>query len=379
MTKLFELNDHLVKTFDAYDLSTYLRSSEYECQKMEFLNSLNELKDCLYSEKSILTVEKATDLIVDWERIFRLLLIDEEESVVREVFQIKHMLLAHIDQYSPHAEKIFDFLTTSLDELYETPLPGMHDDICRKLIESVLPLAICPTAAALMYKYRVYMIMSEIMIRDDQEEKALFFLLEAYSCLIDSVFQTTPSKDAARLRLMKDIHRALERNNKDRLANWVRKKIDIVKKRNPSERKSPVSDLVQESSVAKSQSGWPCAAFAMEDSQEAYMHLRDYECVKHYGEGENGRNYVFDEGYRVLCRCRKCGGYFLLQRSELHGGEGGDAYYGDYFPVSSPESAESLIEKFDGWQIERHFPGRYLVETDGLISWYDLHIQENEE
>ena len=379
MKSLHELSDHCIKTFDAYNLSTYLDSRETECLKNEFLNSLRQFKDYLYLEKSILTIENAMDLMRDWERIFKLHLVDREDSVIREVFQLKHMLLAHIDQYSPAAEKIFDFLMANLDELYETPLPGMHDDLCRKLIESVLPLAICPTPVTLMYKCRVYMIMAEIMIRDDQEEEALFFLLEAYSCLVDSVFQTTPFKDDIRLRLMKDIHRALERNNKDRLANWVQKKINIVKKRNPSERKSPVGDLVQESFVDKSHSGWPCAAFAMEDSQEAYMHLRDYECVKHYGEGENGRNYVFDEGYRVLCRCRKCGGYFLLQRSELHGGEEGDAYYGDYFPVSSPESAESLIEKFDGWQIERHFPGRYLVETDGCISWYDLHIRESEE
>jgi len=233
MKSLHELSDHCLKTFDVYNLSTFLDSSEIDCLKNEFLNSLRQFKDYLYSEKSILTIENAMDLMRDWERIFKLHLIDRDDSIIREVFQLKHMLLAHIDQYSPDVEKIFDFLMTNLDELYETPLPGMHDDICRKLIDSVLPLAICPTPVALMYKCRVYMFMSEIMIRDDQAEEALFFLLEAYSCLVDSVFQTTPAKDDTRLRLMKDIQRALERNNKDRLANWVQKKINIVKKRNP--------------------------------------------------------------------------------------------------------------------------------------------------
>ena len=107
MKSLHELSDHCIKTFDAYNLSTYLDSRETECLKNEFLNSLRQFKDYLYLEKSILTIENAMDLMGDWERIFKLHLIDREDSVIREVFQLKHMLLAHIDQYSPAAEKIF--------------------------------------------------------------------------------------------------------------------------------------------------------------------------------------------------------------------------------------------------------------------------------
>lgn len=95
----------------------------------------------------------------------------------------------------------------------------------------------------------------------------------------------------------------------------------------------------------------PCIAFSMKNAEEAMKHI-DKEAVRRYGWECNGHLlHAWDDEERVLFRCRNCGGYILVQLSELHGMEY-DEYYADYFPVSGPEEAEEPNQKYDGFEIE---------------------------
>ncbi len=112
----------------------------------------------------------------------------------------------------------------------------------------------------------------------------------------------------------------------------------------------------------------PCIGFSMDDAEEAYKHMDDRERVKDYGD-MSGKNilHTWDDGSRVLMRCKRCGGYILLQLSEFHGMED-DSYYADYFPVSGPCEARWINEKFDGERIEKEFPCRWMI-VDGKPHW----------
>ncbi len=113
-----------------------------------------------------------------------------------------------------------------------------------------------------------------------------------------------------------------------------------------------------------------CRAFLMDDPAEAHSHiLQKLETVREYGDSACGHLlHVWDDGCRLLCRCRECGGYILLQKSEYHGMEDDD-YYTDFFPVSGPDEADELNQRFDGFEIERVFPHRYLLRTNWHVSW----------
>ena len=117
--------------------------------------------------------------------------------------------------------------------------------------------------------------------------------------------------------------------------------------------------------------GWPCIGFAMEKPDKAYSHM-DTEVVEEYGDScGNNWLHTWSEGGRRLLRCKKCGGYILYQLSELHGMEYDD-YYADYFPVSGPEEARELNEKYDGYSIETEFPRRWLICDPGRTPrWND--------
>lgn len=109
----------------------------------------------------------------------------------------------------------------------------------------------------------------------------------------------------------------------------------------------------------------------MEDPQAAFQHIRSStELVKDYGDYAYGHClYTWDDGHRVLKRCRECGALILVQLSEFHSFTGDDSYYADFFPVNSQEEAETLNSKYDGYAIEREFPHRYLMETNFRLSW----------
>lgn len=93
------------------------------------------------------------------------------------------------------------------------------------------------------------------------------------------------------------------------------------------------------------------------------------EVVENYGDMCGSvMLHTWDDGKRVLLRCRECGGYVLVQMSEYHGEV--DAYYTDYFPVSGPEEAAELNRTLNGWKIEDGFGRRYLIQdNDDAPRW----------
>lgn len=112
-----------------------------------------------------------------------------------------------------------------------------------------------------------------------------------------------------------------------------------------------------------------CIGFQMENVTDAFWHM-DYEVVEDYGERAYGHYlYTWDEGRRFLGRCKKCGGYILIQRSEFHSFVGEDSCYTDYFPVDSAREADELNQKYDGFEIENKFPGKYMIRDGLQIGW----------
>ena len=115
-----------------------------------------------------------------------------------------------------------------------------------------------------------------------------------------------------------------------------------------------------------------CRAFDMSDAGEAWDHItkNGYDVIRDWGDEAYGHFlHTWDDGKRLLCRCRNCKGLFMFQKSEFHGFDGEDSYYRDYFPVESEEEAEKLTERFGGFEIERAFKGRYLMRTNGGVHW----------
>ncbi len=95
-----------------------------------------------------------------------------------------------------------------------------------------------------------------------------------------------------------------------------------------------------------------CIGFYMDDAFEAYKHM-ETEVVEEYGD-RVGHNWLhtWDEGGRKLLRCKNCGGYILYQFSELLSMEDDD-YFSDYFPLSGPDEANMLNEKYDGYAMDK--------------------------
>lgn len=114
-----------------------------------------------------------------------------------------------------------------------------------------------------------------------------------------------------------------------------------------------------------------CVGFEMQDVKAAFDHFYGkWDWIESYGDSAYGHYlHTWDDGERALLRCRKCGGYILLQKSEYHGFSDDDSYYRDYFPVDSPEEVDEINRKYDGSSIETEFPKRYIMWTDGKLSW----------
>ena len=115
-----------------------------------------------------------------------------------------------------------------------------------------------------------------------------------------------------------------------------------------------------------------CHIFMMDSADEAYKEM-DFETVIDYGDEQYGHYlHVWDDGGRKLLKCRKCGAYVLMQKSEYHSfTEAPDGYYTDWFPVSGPEEADELNRKYGGLALEQNFAGRNLCRTNGRIHWSD--------
>jgi len=115
-----------------------------------------------------------------------------------------------------------------------------------------------------------------------------------------------------------------------------------------------------------------CLAFMMMEIEDAWEHWGDgWENVEDYGSTAYGHKlHTWDEGVRKLHRCNRCGGYILFQRSEYHAElEDADSFYTDFFPVESPEEADEINFRYDGFQIEKNYPKRFLCVTDGRYHW----------
>ena len=113
-----------------------------------------------------------------------------------------------------------------------------------------------------------------------------------------------------------------------------------------------------------------CQAFTLKDAQAAWSHL-DFEIVEDYGDRAYGHFlHTWDDGKRMLARCRTCGGFILIQKSEFHSfSDDDDSYYTDYFPVEDEKEADYLNKMYDGFAIEKAFPKRYLCMTNGRLHW----------
>ena len=111
-----------------------------------------------------------------------------------------------------------------------------------------------------------------------------------------------------------------------------------------------------------------CIAYNMKDVLEAWKHMK-CEVVEDYGRKAYGHYlFVWDEGGRILLRCKNCGGYVLRQDSEFHGMEDDD-YYTDFFFVDSPEEADELNRKYSGEEIEFEYSDRFLMYDNGMLKW----------
>lgn len=112
-----------------------------------------------------------------------------------------------------------------------------------------------------------------------------------------------------------------------------------------------------------------CEAFEMENPMEALDHI-EFEIVEDYGDTAYGHPiHTWDDGHRMLAKCKKCGGYLLIQKSEYHGSNGDDSIYTDYFPVDGPEEANYLNKRYDGFQIEFTSKIKYLLINGERASW----------
>lgn len=118
------------------------------------------------------------------------------------------------------------------------------------------------------------------------------------------------------------------------------------------------------------QQGYPCKGFELEDPYEAWeTHMQGLEIIENYGDECAGHALsIGDEGGRFLARCCRCGGYLLVQRSDV-GFSDEDLICMDFYPVSSPGEAHELNEKYDGFDIELNFGKRYLRSTNLQFCW----------
>lgn len=111
-----------------------------------------------------------------------------------------------------------------------------------------------------------------------------------------------------------------------------------------------------------------CEAFDMKDPIEAYNHMRP-QMIIDYGSYAYGHAlHTWDCGFRILSRCRTCGGLILIQDSEFHGIDDDD--YTDYIPVDSEEDADELNRKYNGYELETKIGRRYLMkDNDDAPHW----------
>lgn len=133
---------------------------------------------------------------------------------------------------------------------------------------------------------------------------------------------------------------------------------------------SQADDQLRKSSQEEAPSRQICIGFEMENAQDALSHM-NFEIIRDYGDSAYGHDlHTWDEGKRLLAKCKNCGGYVLIQKSEFHSfTDSPDGYYTDYFPVGNEQEADMYNQRFNGFDIERDFPTKYLCQTNGRVHW----------
>ena len=127
--------------------------------------------------------------------------------------------------------------------------------------------------------------------------------------------------------------------------------------------------------MEKKMNRFPCHIYEIADGKEAAEALRT-ECVKNYGENmtlADGTmlhwNYAWDDGGRILLRCRDCGALFLRQSSEYHSfSDAPDGYYSDWIAAASEEEADLLNILLDEGELE-NVPCRHLRSNNCQYFW----------
>ena len=110
-----------------------------------------------------------------------------------------------------------------------------------------------------------------------------------------------------------------------------------------------------------------CICYTIKDVEDAFSHIK-LDIIKDYGSVlYNNVLHTWDDGKRLLAKCKTCGGYLLIQMSEFHSFSGDDSYYDDYFPIDSPDVADELNKKYNGYEIEKCFTECFICKTNNKL------------
>ena len=105
-----------------------------------------------------------------------------------------------------------------------------------------------------------------------------------------------------------------------------------------------------------------CHIFEVRDPQSIPRTFH-YDVIEDYGDWCNGHFlHTWDDGKRMLVRCKTCGAYVLVQQSEFHSfTDALDSHYMTYVAVSGPEEAHELNSKYSGFELERDYNGKCIM------------------
>lgn len=116
-----------------------------------------------------------------------------------------------------------------------------------------------------------------------------------------------------------------------------------------------------------------CCLFDFHSANEAASDF-DFIELENYGDSYSDEQgdvvhqlHTWDEGYRSLLMCKKCGALWLKQFSEYHGFE--DDYYTNLFEVKSKTDAERYNREFNGYQLEQEFVGPTIHDSKAGWIW----------
>lgn len=360
MKDVYEIISRMDDAFEVCLKSDYRDYAAMGSVMVALQEALCDTKLLIEDADTILSVHEAVALVNHLNAVCKHYLLMKAPEQALEAFAVEYQIPEHIDQSDAESGTVFISLNEKLDDLFTVAWNAKQQE---PFVDAALPAKLGFSTEAMALRHKLYTLKAEMLMRRNDPDAALFYLMESYSSLVDSISQNDLKLDQNRLKVLGGIRRCLDAKGNRRLSRWLQRKMDIIKVRNGEELDTPAR-YHPKGSLPAPREGWPCAAFGMKNANEAYEHLRGYRCIQHYGED------ISSDGFRHLGRCSKCGGFILVYRGEYHG-------IVDYFPVNGPAEAESLIAKFDFETIERAFHTKYLTQTNGCIAWYDLHLRQD--